>query len=88
MKEKHERKKKRKCQKRKRKAEKLKMTQGERETRDRGCEGSGGRDKIKNGCLFIHNFLFIQIVRGPSGQPRSPCYVSERGGGATGGEIR
>lgn len=26
-------------------------------------------DKIKNGCLFIHNFLFIQIAQQPSGQP-------------------
>lgn len=35
--------------------------------------------RIKNGCLFIHNFLFIQITSQPSGQPWSPCYVSGRG---------
>ena len=50
-------------------------TQGARQRpRDRGWEGSGGEgDKIKDGCLFIHNFLFIQNARLPSG---SPCYVS------------
>lgn len=35
--------------------------------------------EIKNGCLFIHNFLFIQITSQPSGRPWSPCYVSRRG---------
>lgn len=51
-------------------------TQGARQRpRDRRWEGSGLEgDKIKNGCLFIHNFLFIQNARLPSG---SHCYVSE-----------
>lgn len=32
--------------------------------RDRGEAGD-----IKNGCLFIHNFLFIQITSQPSARP-------------------
>ena len=72
-------------------------TQGARQRpRDRGWEGSGVEgDKIKNGRLFIHNFLFIQNARLPSG---SPCYVSEWEGikkwegagvrGVTQGEVR
>lgn len=44
--------------------------------------------ETQNGCVFIHNFLFIQIARWPSGQPRSPRYISEGEGLKTGGRRR
>lgn len=58
---------------------------------ERGREGereAAGRDGIKNGCLFIHNFLFHS--EGPAARRRtaqiSPLHKSREGGG--GGEVR
>lgn len=53
---------------------------------ERGREReAAGRDGIKNGCLFIHNFLFHSQPSG--GQPRSARYIrAGKGGGAWGVE--
>lgn len=59
--------KKRKCQKRKCETEKLKKNKKGETGRDRDPEREERR-RIKNGCLFIHDFLFIQIACGPRGQ--------------------
>lgn len=94
MKEKGRRKERRKCQERERAQDrKAKNVTGrcrkpERDLETEDEKASQRERETQNGCVFIHNFLFIQIARWPSGQPRSPRYISEGEGLKTGGRRR